>query len=1576
MKAPKATDVKRGISVIRENLQCPICLDLLSMPISTKCDHQFCRFCMMKLLDRKKEANCPVCKSKVTKRSLQESPGFQRLVEGLQHMVQAYEEDTSTDYFTGASQGLEHLRCQEGGPREMQYDGGKTLSCDSQGVDSADSSRSPGPEEARISFSSAEAQQGYAKLMDLEDSCAITLDKEGFDSGLSDMPQASEMLTDDKCTASTTNLELPGSSVEVTIPLGAEMIKLRTKKDKSHNVSHEQRESPEEVPKKTGRRPHRATTKMVDADPEKIVDRRCRRSLQKVSEWLLKISPTDVEEDGDSCLSDGGSSSSTIKEEKDKEPPLTIRKDDHNKSLEEQVFGVVYRRDRKSMGNRLNRTLLSESRGVTALSACHPSDGIQIQKIASNRGTSSGLAPADKMPHTEEEEGEVHVVSQSVCNESNVEPIKGQTSEDRPNEEVDLLELCSDSYKKNIEQVQLPEGEDVAEDSPVFEVSLRRTSKRARSNVGSTWKEVDNLRQDGNGETGNVKQGKRKSECRKKENWLTQMRSAKVAKPLDLVSNGVDTYDPTVRLQNGQLIVKTEVQIESYPSSEGLGSPAARITRQSKRLQVFTKEVQGTKRNTRSVGSTKSAVPHFDKAYAGEKAAFEEIVVRVQSPKTKMMENSMMRIGCIVDGDLANIEKIESSISKAVDVQNEWKESPTKKSGSLSAITNAESSSDVNIQYSALKGVQPASQASQDHSQEDVLEIHSSVENSVCKVIQVHGEEDEKNDSEQDTEQLLKTFKATKRRSFQLGVPKPISSDRASTFCDKENEEAAPEVVFINEELNPNRDLEPCCLMETVKEAEVQQNQESVGMPSPSISKKNEVENSLCSDLVPPTNGSNHSLHNSLLLKKSYILTGENSNELFEESSNTGKGPEARPTGNSGNGAPPTGRKRKNSETSSRLSVSSQIMDSELLFPALVASEEVPKESASAIDNMPLGEVESQKPLNSTSEDSENSGVFKKRMIGSACHEGVVFIDSTADPHGFHDRHQAIMLQNSETDKVLQSSMTPDDLLPPIVVLSTTTECTVSAGPSQRAGNVEDTAQWSSEGDPRLRKRKRPQRLESSGSEGSDEEVQLPSLAQLFGQDKSKQPVEEKTIPVIGDLPPCNGQTSTEHSLKRAPSPEWVQASQGSVDLFDTPEQCEGLPDDRGHSVESTQFSNEIIGTQQKVAMQAELRRLEEMMALVSEALHKKADGSQLQVKTSQGSLQNPGSAAQRAQDHPQSPPWCDRTGEAPTRRESLPPSTLSQVSCPGGRTLRSGRGFISPLPAPRATPAPATPNQEEGSIETELRSRRSRSLRSSGVTGGNAAMQRDAVQTCEDRGLPPPGPVQSSVMAARQSPRTTTRGKTVLVASGLSGPELSVVKKFSKQTGCSLSAQVTLETTHVVIRTDENLVCERTLKYFMGIAARKWVVSFQWIVECFNHGKVLNEAAFEVRGDVVNGQRHQGPMKARTTGDQELLMSGYEVCLQGSFTDMTTGQMEWMVELCGGRVVKDPLLFSGKQKSTQLVVVQPDSEESQAGYRALQKRAAVVSRGWLLDSVATYTLQNANEYRLGCAPVPTFPHS
>ncbi|XP_043910592.1 breast cancer type 1 susceptibility protein homolog [Protopterus annectens] len=226
---------------------------------------------------------------------------------------------------------------------------------------------------------------------------------------------------------------------------------------------------------------------------------------------------------------------------------------------------------------------------------------------------------------------------------------------------------------------------------------------------------------------------------------------------------------------------------------------------------------------------------------------------------------------------------------------------------------------------------------------------------------------------------------------------------------------------------------------------------------------------------------------------------------------------------------------------------------------------------------------------------------------------------------------------------------------------------------------------------------------------------------------------------------------------------------------------------------------------------------------------------------------------------------------------------------------------------------------------------------------------------------LPPP----SSKTGNSKSPVVTSRRKMSLVASGLGKNELLLVQKFSRKLQCSFSSQITNETTHVIMKTDEELVCERTLKYFLGIAGRKWIIGFQWVVESFKQGRILDECNFEVRGDIVNGRNHGGPRRAREIADGELLLKDYEICCYGPFTDMRSDQLEWLVELCGAIVVKEPYLFSYSPSHTSLVLVQPDAATGVTDYKALQRKygASVVTREWVLDSVACYQCQNWHDY-------------
>ncbi|XP_063210595.1 breast cancer type 1 susceptibility protein isoform X1 [Chroicocephalus ridibundus] len=209
-----------------------------------------------------------------------------------------------------------------------------------------------------------------------------------------------------------------------------------------------------------------------------------------------------------------------------------------------------------------------------------------------------------------------------------------------------------------------------------------------------------------------------------------------------------------------------------------------------------------------------------------------------------------------------------------------------------------------------------------------------------------------------------------------------------------------------------------------------------------------------------------------------------------------------------------------------------------------------------------------------------------------------------------------------------------------------------------------------------------------------------------------------------------------------------------------------------------------------------------------------------------------------------------------------------------------------------------------------------------------------------------------------------TNRKEMSIVASGLNKSEHLVVQKFARKTHSTLCNHITEETTHVIMKTDKELVCERTLKYFLGIAGRKWVVSYQWVIQSFKEGRILDEENFEVRGDVINGRNHQGPKRARQSLTEKIF-KGFEICCYGPFTDMTTEHLEWMVELCGASVVKQLHLFTHTANSTAVVVVQPDAWMENTNYRAIQQEnnVAMVTREWVLDSVACYECQELDAY-------------
>ncbi|XP_032429435.1 breast cancer type 1 susceptibility protein homolog isoform X1 [Xiphophorus hellerii] len=1279
MTTPKATDVKKGISVLWETLQCPICLDLMSAPVSTKCDHQFCKFCITKLLDNSKQnrANCPVCKFKITKRSLQESPGFQRLVAGLQEMIQAYEHDTCTNYFTGLPQQRKNTK-----NTETSKDAWDLSFGDPSGIEQNNKGTEHRNDSPQSCSSTVAAQNGFAQLMGLEDSASVTAENEGLDSGLGDIPPTSDKKMSD-------NLEPETANVGKNATDASKNKRLKRKPEKASNCLDSTQEEPgQQNVRKSSRKKQKN-----DLEHNKILEQKKKKSLEKVAEWLLKVpaeeeleleKPLHSEDDSDS------SSSSSIRDVEPQNVELNPKRKHRGKAIEEQVFGVIYKRRGSKVTEPLTAKEIETCKRFSKLKKKNNVRLCEERQTVENDTGSDFFKELEQMAVEEKVEETVEKLNQKV----------------------------SDKYKGEHE---VPVADFI---QPETTAPTRRTCKSLHQPEGDLQEQTQ-LKPKGTD---------KKSDCRKEKNSkLSRKKPTKVAKPLVLV----EVQDRETSPKPSERVKEVEVQIETYPSSEEQTTPVMKSARKSRRLQLFVDEVHGShKKTTNKVTATKT-----DEV---AKKQSDETMDATPSKSRNLMKEAK-RNRCVTEEDIGVIENVEKrermSLSQA---EAEVPEAQTlaKPECTVSVVPNSTSPTDPSIVGPTLESEKQENNRPPGSQQETFANVEEY--------------EDGKNDSELDTEQLLQSFKASKRKSFLLGDP----SAKRSRSLDVENAEGS---------------------QHNCSSAELSEN-------------INQVSKSTCSDVISPSNS------------PSKIRKPDQA--LLDASNPDGNCPSR---SNVGSGLSPN--KVAKCDRDSPLSVVPQVVDSGLRFIA------VEQEAANASQGNYLTEIPDS--ISKCPSDNKTETIF----VG----ESSLTLD------------QEVKEANGSGEVSTQSSIQTNQ-----------------------------------------KKKRKTQRLESSSESSSSSKEELPTLAQIFGTSDHPQ-AEIKHQGEIGEANRLEG--VAEEPLGRPAgslTPDQLDSSQASVDLFGTPEEGDAPENCVGVCFESSQFSSEVLVTQQKIEMQKELVRLEKLMALVSEVLQGK-EGSPA-AETNQG-CENRGPELDE-QDQVQS---SDRT-------DILDAETKAPDDKVAERGGFSGTAVQDLTHAESTVKDTKTPNS---------------------ISATKTAKACDSPPDCQED------------KENNSPPKEKSKAKLVLVSSGLGPNEQIMVKKFAKRVGGRIVSQVTPEVTHIVMRTDDQLVCERTLKYFLGIAGRKWVVSFQWISECFKEKKLLKESSFEVRGDVVNGPNHQGPLRARTAGDSNLLMKGYKICLKGPFPDMSTDEMEWMVELCGATVVKDPLVLDGEQKSHQIVIVQPRSDSS-----------------------------------------------
>lgn len=537
------------------------------------------------------------------------------------------------------------------------------------------------------------ALNNYADLMGFGETSPLTTENEGLDSGLGDAPSTSQKKISTATHAVDTEMvEMTATPHKLGGSLLEEEPSLKQGDTQSQTVRSQSR---------------------ISNQKEKILEQKQKSSVEKVAEWLMKVSNegglelenlNNVDADSDSC-----SFSSTIDVKTENCVPNQPKRE-KTKALEDQVFGAVYRRERKG-----TRTV------PPPLDDCNKPDQTESEGVSENSGRKTGVKPAaaDKKKKN---------CSAVLEEKLTVDDYGGKNAENGNN--------------------------NGKEEAPRRRQRVRKKTNRMQSTV----LQVDNDLQQQAESTSHILKTRNKK--RSQNLRSDKSKSVSETKPLELISVQNEQTGPLAQPKSHDV----QVQIENYPSSEDQELPSKRNTRSSKKLKAFVDAIWGGSRKARSNVDSKENNASEQPNETGGKSLEKETK---QITRTSFVA---VRNGCVCNEDPGGIETMDAGRipqEKGKDSMSEAANSVREGSAACApAMLNSASPSEVAISPT----YRPTNSAQLDAAVYETPQAGDEEEE----------KEEERNDSELDTEQLLRSFKGTKRKSFHLGGGSSMKRSRSA----------------------------------------------------------------------------------------------------------------------------------------------------------------------------------------------------------------------------------------------------------------------------------------------------------------------------------------------------------------------------------------------------------------------------------------------------------------------------------------------------------------------------------------------------------------------------------------------------------------------------------------------------------------------------------------------------------------------------------------------------------------------------------------------------------------------------
>ena len=349
-------------------------------------------------------------------------------------------------------------------------------------------------------------------------------------------------------------------------------------------------------------------------------------------------------------------------------------------------------------------------------------------------------------------------------------------------------------------------------------------------------------------------------------------------------------------------------------------------------------------------------------------------------------------------------------------------------------------------------------------------------------------------------------------------------------------------------------------------------------------------------------------------------------------------------------------------------------------------------------------------------------------------------------------------------------------------------------------------------------------------------------------------------------------------------------------------------------------------------------------------------------------------------------PALTEPTPPEPTPPEPTPPQRTQEPLCtqlsgaetpPGAeattRTAERGSGSEaknSSIPPTMPPSEPPTPTPPPTPVLSQRQQPKSPSTTRRGLRKRKENVSLDGAGGSGPRPTSP-----------RKRPRAQTQGKVrkrwggaqqpILVVTGMDRKMLLTVKSVCKSLGGSLAKRYAKPITHVVTATkvgrdargEPRALGRRTLKYMYGVLGAKWVVGYEWVQQCMDKQRWVDETPYEVCGDSSHGVT-RAPQRARQANANGLpkLFAPVQFRLQSHYPPSCPDPrtLQRLVAMGGGTVVETHAPRAG-----EWLVVSPEMAEKDAQQLHSQTGLEPISLMWILDCISLYKLIPIDSYKL-----------